>query len=90
MRLEAGLGVSRFYELAGIPRPTWYRRARKAPGAWRHAGRGRRRSGTGSSSPPHSWRNSSGNILIQGRSSAAMYAASPTWEAGLVGVEDSA
>ncbi len=32
MRQQAGLTVSRFCELAGIPRPTWYRRARRATG----------------------------------------------------------
>lgn len=30
MRREAGLSVSRFCELAGIPRASWYRRARRA------------------------------------------------------------
>ena len=46
MRQEAGLGVSRFCELVGIPRATWYRRARRAaegrPGAWPVAGSGPR------------------------------------------------
>ena len=30
MRQEVGLSVNRFCELSGIPRPTWYRHARRA------------------------------------------------------------